>query len=777
MESNIGRFQIQRKLGEGSQGTVYLALDPDLQRPVAIKLLDKTTLGVEVEEAFYREARIISRIQHPNLVSIYEAGKHAGTPYLVFEYVEGQLLDDLVKQGELDIGRSLGVFVGVLEGMTQAHQSGVVHRDLKPANIIVNKDWEPKVMDFGVARRVTGHREWDEELMGSPRYMAPEYIREGQISPRADVFALGLILAEMLTGLPVFQARRQNEVLRAIVEDPVPPPSHSNPKVDKRLDQIVLKAVEKDPDQRFANAGEMLTLVNGYRDSLADTGGTKDNRSTVDFLIRRMSHKGDFPALSTSIQSLNAIANTEDRSVSEISRVIIKDFALTNKILKVVNSSYYANFAGTVSTVSRAALVLGMGTLRQLSSSLIFFEHLHNKGQADKIKSQVSAALFSGVVAARLPQRLNRESGEEYFLTAMMQNLGKLLVNYYLPEEAEEIDRLAGQNTAATKAQRNVLGATFQEIGQGIAQAWNFPVSLSVTMRDLPEGDLKPSRNDTENRFMTAGLANEIAQTTLSGELSNESRIHLLSNRFHDALGVDFNRLQSVIQVATRDFQAMYRDLATPGPPNSFVRALLGRDSTKLAAAPGAIGNPSITAPITTAATIPTSEAEALLTDGLQEISNILLKNGKIDEVFNVVLEVIYRSMSLQRVLLCLKDAIGQNFVARVSIGHNADDFSRRFRFPMAFEKNVFHAALRNNVDIYISDAQDSKIAVDIPNWYKRISDARSFLLFPLSVGGKPVGLLYGDHPLPSGIDVTTKKLNLLKTLRNQLMLACRTKR
>ncbi|MCU7813256.1 MAG: serine/threonine protein kinase, partial [Candidatus Thiodiazotropha sp. (ex Notomyrtea botanica)] len=300
----IGRFQVGKVLGSGNQGTVYLCHDTQLERRVAIKLLSNSL----PETSFRDEARTMSRLQHPNIVSIYEAGQHKDTPYLVFEYVEGELLSEMIGGKPLELPQALTIFQGLLEGVAEAHKTGIVHRDLKPANIIINAEQLPKIMDFGIARLLTEGRGPDRQLIGTPRYLAPEYIQQGEVGPQADVFALGLILDEMLTGLPVFSGNQQQVVIDAILKlDPMPP-SQFNKMVDEKLDQFILKALEKDPALRYSDAGEMLQAFNTMRNPAAGRIKLEDEASgTVEFLLRRMKRKSDFPALSNSVRSINAM--------------------------------------------------------------------------------------------------------------------------------------------------------------------------------------------------------------------------------------------------------------------------------------------------------------------------------------------------------------------------------------------------------------------------------------------------------------------------------------
>jgi serine/threonine protein kinase len=782
--NSIGRFKVVKKLGSGNQGTVYLCDDPELERSVAIKLLDKAVLGSqEAAAAFAREARSMSKIQHPNIVSIYEAGRHQGVPFLVFEYVQGRLVSAFRNGSEPDVPAVLEVFQGMLEGMDRAHRQGIVHRDLKPSNIIIDQDGVPKIMDFGIARILSGGRDRDTQLIGSPRYMAPEYIERGEVGTQVDVFALGLILDEMLTGMPVFQAGTQQAVLDAIVNDPVSAPSVHNPAVDERLDRIVLKALEKDPSTRYADAGDFLQALRAYRDRYAESGGgsvANSGKGTLDFLLRRMQRKSDFPALSQSIRTINAMASTSDQDVNDMAKVIVQDFALTNKILKVVNSAYFGHFAGKISTISRAVVVLGMQPIRSLAASLILFEHLSDKTQAEELRALTSTALYGAVLAGHTAARMDSENREEHFLSAMLQNLGRILVAYYLRDESREIKRLEAQGVDPAKAQKTVLGIELEELGMGIAREWNFPDEIIRTLRALPrDQEVKPPKTLEERRRTLSSFANETARWVGGPGGSNGGERRALLARFGDALGIDGKGMNELLSTATKEFVKLVKHASTHTRGDPFVRRLQarleGRDTGEIqdAAADGLPGE-AAARQIMEEMQVQTGDSEALLGEAVQEITNLLLNQPNLPELCNMVLETMFRSMSFHRVILCLKDRPGRNMVAKLGFGADVERYLKEFRFSMTWQPDVFHAALKKGADLYIADAADPKIRGDLPAWYLNLSDAASFLVLSLSVRNRPLGLIYADHPLKDGVQINAKTLNLLKTLRNQLALGFR---
>ena len=167
-------------------------------------------------------------------------------------------------------------------------------------------------------------------------------------------------------------------------------------------------------------------------------------------------------------------------------------------------------------------------------------------------------------------------------------------------------------------------------------------------------------------------------------------------------------------------------------------------------------------------------DADSLLMDGLQEVTGMLVGEHSVSQIFNVVLETMYRAVGFQRVVLALLDRKQGCMAGRLGFGDADEAFVKDFRFPTRYSVDVFHGALKNAVDVYIADATEAKIQADIPDWYKQLSNAGSFLLFPLVINQRAVGLIYADHAEPHGLKIDKKRLNLLKSLRNQIVLAVR---
>jgi len=274
MASHLGRYQIDAEIGRGAMGLVYLAHDPKIDRPVAIKTISLFTQEIEEEqefrERFFIEARAAGRLSHPGIVTIFDVGEDPAThePYIVMEYVPGQPLNKILagENRKLPLGAALQIAQEVAEALNYAHAQGVVHRDIKPANILITLDGHPKIADFGVAKLNQGLMTIPGQILGSPAYMAPEQLSGEGTDPRSDLFSLGVILYSMLTGFRPFQGNSAATVsFKVVNKDPLPVTSFDS-NLPAALDRLVSRAIAKDPAHRFQTGMEMAKEIQSVRE-------------------------------------------------------------------------------------------------------------------------------------------------------------------------------------------------------------------------------------------------------------------------------------------------------------------------------------------------------------------------------------------------------------------------------------------------------------------------------------------------------------------------------
>src|SRR5262245_1746452 len=270
LPANFGRYELRRLLGRGGMGAVFLAFDQQLSRLVALKMPRLEGTPPEVVQRFQREARAAAALNHPNICPVHDVGVIDGRHYLTMAYVEGDTLADVLRrEGPLSADRAVAIVHDVAFAIDEAHRHGILHRDLKPSNIMIDRHGRAVVMDFGLAQRIEAKR--DERLtqigavVGTPAYMAPEQIDgSGKLGPAVDVYSLGVILYEALTGKLPHTAPSLPKLLVKIETETPAAPRSLRPELDSRLDAICLTALARRPDQRFAAMAEFEAALSAF---------------------------------------------------------------------------------------------------------------------------------------------------------------------------------------------------------------------------------------------------------------------------------------------------------------------------------------------------------------------------------------------------------------------------------------------------------------------------------------------------------------------------------
>src|SRR5256714_10279074 len=264
-----GRYRLEARIGSGGMSTVYRALDETLQRQVAIKLMNREFASDSDQlERFRREARAVAQLSHPHIVGVIDAGEDEGRPYIVFEYVQGETLKERIRRlGRLPVAEAVAYAVEIARALGYAHQRHIVHRDVKPQNVLIDAEGSAKVTDFGIARTLDQEGlTADGRVLGTTDYVSPEQALGHKVTGQSDLYSLGIVLYEMLTGEVPFTGENQVAVAMKHVREALPDVQRLRPEVSSALAAVLDRATAKDLDQRYADD---LELISDLEDVLA----------------------------------------------------------------------------------------------------------------------------------------------------------------------------------------------------------------------------------------------------------------------------------------------------------------------------------------------------------------------------------------------------------------------------------------------------------------------------------------------------------------------------
>ncbi len=643
----IGNYIIERTLAQGGMGSVFLARDRALGRLAAIKFVGQDPeCTLDMARRFLDEARITASLQHPNIVTIFDCGELEGRLYYVMELLTGSDLASLMMPNKrFDIEHVKTYLDQICSGLHAAHEVGVVHRDLKPSNIFVlnGEPLRTKLMDFGVAKVVSmgvdhTHRG---QIIGTPRYMSPEQAmgEAARVSPRSDIYSLGVILYELLTGACVFEADSTMRQLMMKIQGPVPKIRNLVPEVPSGIADLIEACLAKDPRERPQSASEVATRfaaagcmrsaiplresdlhvrssyltavsqsslplpighdtkvfdrsddeserlegvsrqpsVEYFRDDMAlDVEAPnsprpaartlrldKADRVTLNRLWLRLQRREDFPVFAQDARELGRRSDFEEfDSASKLGESILKDGALTAKLLRIINSAYAGRFGGAVESVQHAIVILGMDRVRSIALSISLFENQGSDAQALRVSESAISALISGEIAQQFAAYAQVSDAEQAMICGMFRNLGRHLAIVYLPELFDQILALTQSEPVNFEtASERVLGLSFRKLGVGVAERWRLPKSVLGVMANVP--GLSGRWAHEEDRMVAlAEFSNELCEIVAS--VSAQKRPLAIANlllRHKALLTIDSDTMTELLQSVEESFERRYSSL------------------------------------------------------------------------------------------------------------------------------------------------------------------------------------------------------------------------
>jgi serine/threonine protein kinase/HD-like signal output (HDOD) protein len=848
----IGNYVIERPLARGGMAVVYLARHPGLGREVAVKLLSPEYQGdAELNARFLQEARVTATFHHPHIVEIYDLGETEGRAYYTMERLVGvDLAGQLLKHGRFSPGEVAQYLTQICDALDAAHQCGVVHRDLKPGNIFV-VDEQPlclKLMDFGIAkvkeaRRPTGTRRG--EVLGTPAYMAPEQAlgNVDAISVTTDIYALGIILYEMLTGRLPFHADSDLMLLTMHIRDAPPPMAELVPTLPPALIELVERCLAKDPGERPGSAWELAleferlsqseseplapqpappepvapppaasvarrvgTAARAARapdvepeprpakpasgdvpapepvvidpglllSEVTDEPGLKgpirlsaEDGQVLDKLLRRMQRRADFPSFLNNVTEISRKADADAAySARQLSESILKDYALTAKLLRMVNNMFASRFAGKVYSINQAVLILGFDSVRSMALSVSVFKQSSQKAATgakanakqgrfhDELADEAINSLISGEIARILAPRAGVKDTELASMCAMFRNLGQQLVMEYLPDEHHKLVQLAAtERISRAQAAQRVLGMTLPRVGLGVAERWCLPVLMRGAMSSNPKSDT-PLVREEDRLGALAKLSNDLCHIVATGDRASYKQTMTRLLALHkNLLTLHDQDVSSLLGIVCKSFETRYSALFGP----------YHRKSRFLFNARGITGEP---APSERRESPPITDNErARLAAAVQALSDGLQRKLPPDALLGDALGALARALDAARVVLMTTSSDRKELTVRLAVGEDAKPLKSQLRLPVTHGADVFSVALRSGKNVVIPDALGPAAMRRVPQRYFEAIGSTAFALYVCASRGYPTALVLVDadsaETLPS-----SQRVLLTKELR-----------
>jgi len=472
----VGNYKIEEKLGEGGMGAVYKGVDTMLDREVAIKAL-KPELASQtaIVERFRSEAVTLAKLNHPNIASLYSLFRQGEELYMVLEFVRGETLDTILqKRGALPAEEAIPVFCQVLDGISHAHEFGIVHRDIKPANMMLTEGGKLKVLDFGIARLLGSARMTRAgNIIGTLEYMAPEQVKGQETDARSDIYALGMMLYEVLTGKTPFDTENEFELMQLQTGAMPVPPREINPDIPEEVEAAIMQAIAKNPDERYQNAGDFLQdlLDAGFSTSGTMRGITGTHRM-------RLNSKPSHPPIS---KSRSSEALTVKR---EIKQTRLGDSAATPPSKAAVKETRLGAAVATAGASANAAKATRLG----VANATVAAQEIEAAGEtAPSFFSKLTWIHYAGAGVAGL------------FLLGLLAIVPMFMFGGSTKEKSEDVKTAEKPAVVETKEQKPEVVTMPQqpppqsppETSQPAANEINPPLQSQGT------GDLKPLTPET----------------------------------------------------------------------------------------------------------------------------------------------------------------------------------------------------------------------------------------------------------------------------------------
>jgi len=492
-------------------------------------------------------------------------------------------------------------------------------------------------------------------------------------------------------------------------------------------------------------------------------------KNSLSFLLRRIRRNPEFPAISQHITEITSKLSGDKKADADgISNAILKDYALTHKILRLVNSASYGNYGGDISTISRAVVILGFEKIRAIALSVILFDSLGKNKQVDTLKDSVCCSFLSAVIAKKLAKNINDIDIENAFISSMFNNLGEFLTIHYFPKEHSQILANLRENSSnPSHTVRTILGASYSELGTAIAEEWRLPESLISSMREPEEIISKPNTLNEATSHLSS-FSNELS--TIAGsdqtEPNKQDSIEKLSSHYQESIKSTPEQLQQTLLDSLNELTEFSNAIGINVTTSTFYHQL----TTKIDNPPEQ--NDTEIAP---AEKNTNANRQLTLVKGIADISQAMLSDFELSDIINMIIETTYRGMNFDNVVFCLRNNPKKLVQARFGLGVDIQNILSKFSFKITNTKDIFNLSINRKKEFVILDTNSSNYKNQIPEWCRELTNPASITLFPITLNDACIGIIYADNRKKTLM--TAEQIQLFSTLRNQAALAIQLKK
>ena len=463
--------------------------------------------------------------------------------------------------------------------------------------------------------------------------------------------------------------------------------------------------------------------------------------ATLSLLWERIRKQGDMPGFTKAIHAILGAMRGEDDNEFSMTQTVLSDPVLTQKVLRLANSSMYSAFGQRINTVSKAILVLGTEAIGHLALGLKLIEELTNSSTKSEVAHvEMEKAVLAGMVAQQVASSAASRDTEEAVVCSMLHTLGRMMITFYMPERWTQLQQQAGEGRE-DEASDGVLGMSLEQVGRAAAEHWGLPRNLINGMRRIEPGEPGSSFSHEDWLAAVSTMSAQCADSLWHDDAAGAANLQVLASSFAPMLGVAPDSILGAIERAKVVAAA---DLSI---------APLAKPAEKRAKA---LANARVRA-----------EGNKILLSGVADMRDVM-GTASPGQMLTMALETVYQGLTFSRAVAFLRNRREHKYSAKMGFGEGVKEFIPAMSFDDAYEPNVFHASLGSDRVIFIENARDPKFAAKLPEWWKTtLADARAFVILPLCTNGQPAGFIYGDwdESFPA-IALSQTEFSLLNDLR-----------